>query len=145
MNTNAVHPPERNPVTYRRHRWEVFWQITLPLVSGGGLVLAGAVGVVWAAARGTGDLARWMSISLIWLIAPALVVTLFFLIILIAVAYGVGRGLQVLPPYAKRVQNAFTTLYRRIHRLTDVTVEPVLWVRSWKAGLGALLRRAERM
>ncbi len=145
MSPEPVHLPERNPATYRRHRREVFWQITLPLIAGGALVLAGAVGVIWAAASGTDNLGRWVSISLIWMIAPTLLVMAFFIVLLMAIAYGLERGLQVLPPYANRAQRAFTALYKRIRRLTDGAVEPVLRVHSWKAGLSALRRRVERM
>jgi len=141
----VVHLPERNPLTYRQHRREVLWQITLPLAGGGALVLAAAIGVIGAAASGTATLGRWMSVALIWLIAPALVVSLVFLIFLLGAVYALTRALAIVPLYARGAQEIFTTLYRRTRRFADAAVEPILRVQAWKAGLSALRRSTERM
>jgi len=108
-------------------------------------VLAAAIGVIGAAASGTATLGRWMSVALIWLIAPALVVSLVFLIFLLGAVYALTRALAIVPLYARGAQEIFTTLYRRTRRFADAAVEPILRVQAWKAGLSALRRSTERM
>jgi len=133
--------PEPNPLTQRKHRKEVLWQITAPLVIGALLVLAAGVGVVYAGASNTGPVDRLASISIIWLIIPMMVVALIFLAVTVALAYGLMRLNDLLPIYSRQLQDLFVVIEARVKRAADAAVEPALRVRSAAAGLRAFRRK----
>jgi hypothetical protein len=136
-------PPQLkgNPVTLRKHRREVLWQIGLPLAIGVLLVLVAGGGVIYAGASGAGDVGRWMSISLIWLIIPALVLTLLVTVVMAAFAYGLIHLLGVLPGYTRQVQDIFVVIESRVKKAADAAVEPVLRAHSLVARLRVLRRK----
>ncbi|MGW8250917.1 MAG: hypothetical protein ACWGO1_09765, partial [Anaerolineales bacterium] len=63
------------------------------------VLLAGAV-VVLAAVSGEGDISRWSDISLIWLIAPMLLLIIILIAMTAAMVYLFRRMLPVLPRYS---------------------------------------------
>lgn len=131
--------PPRNPLTTRKHRSDVFWQITLPLALGVVLILAM---MVFAAilASGSADFSRrFADISLVWLIVPNLMSSLFSLVLLAGLAVLVTLLLRKLPPYARLAQDAFARLARRTGQICDQIVEPLL---RWK-GASASARAAQ--
>ncbi len=130
-----------NPVTQRKHRQEVLWQISVPLAVGVLLVLLAAAGVIYAGATGRGAVDRWASISTIWLILPMLFVTLLFTLLTAAFAYGIIYLIGVLPGYAHKVQDFFVLVESRVKKAADGVVEPALRVQSLLAGLRALRRK----
>jgi len=133
--------PERNPATHAIHRREVFWQITFPLIIALLLIL-GLVGVViFAGFQGLGEVSRWADVSLIWLLLPALVVVLVMLLMLSGVVYLITRLLAILPGYARLAQDFFYLVQVRVKSISDKLVEPVLKLRSFKAGADALRRK----
>jgi hypothetical protein len=137
------HPPilKPNPITRRRHRQEVLWQISVPLGVGVLLVLLAAAGVIFAGATGRAAVERWASISTIWLILPMLMVALLFIAITAAFAYGVMRLIAVLPGYSRKVQDFFILVETRVKKAADAAVEPSLRVQSMLAGLRAVRRK----
>ena len=139
-------PPPRkgNPVSQRKHRQEVLWQISLPLMLGILLVLAAGAGVIYAGSSGTGDIVRWASISLIWLILPALCMTLIITLLMAALAYGLGRLTGALPGYTKSLQDIFVLIDARVRKAADSAVEPVLRTHGFFAGLRTLRRKLTR-
>jgi lipopolysaccharide export LptBFGC system permease protein LptF len=142
--SDQFHPPftpEPNPLTQRKHRREVLWQITAPLVVGVLLVLAAGIGVVYAGASNTGPVDRWASVSIIWMIIPTMAITLIFLAVTVGLAYGLMRLNGLLPRYTRQLQDVFVVIEARFKRAADAAVEPVLRVRSASAGLRALRRK----
>lgn len=136
-----MHPPApRNPATHQKHRREVFWQVTLPLALGGGLLLATAALTVWGGVSGRADVSLWADISLIWLILPWLLFTLIFVIILAGLVYAVTMMLKGLPPLAYRVQRGFQRAGVLVRSYSDRLVEPILKVNSAGARAGAFKR-----
>ena len=133
--------PERNPATHAAHRREVFWQITFPLIIALIMILGLVTGVIFAGFKGVGEVSRWADGSLIWLLLPALVVVLVMLFILSGVVYLITRLLAVLPGYARLAQNFFYLVQVRVKSISDKLVEPVLKLRSFKAGADALRRK----
>ncbi len=127
--------PERNPVTHAAHRREVFWQITLPLLIGGLLLLAALVGVIVAAVGANVGVSRWADVSLIWLLLPVLPLALGILAVTAAITYGVTALLGVFPGYARLVQDYFLLFERKVKELDARIVEPVLKLHAWLAGL----------
>ena len=122
--------PERNPFTARKHHQEVLRQITIPLVIGIVVVLGIALISVVGSDNQVSQIA---DISLIWLIAPMLLFGLIFLVINLAMVYGMYKLLQVLPGYARLGQNFFETARMQIRKISDSAVEPFLRASSAKA------------
>ena len=125
---HPVIPKERNPLTYAKHRSEVFWQIILPFILGllvvvGLAVLTIVMGFYQSQVRTT-----WADIAIIWLILPGLGVVLGLAVLLAGLAYGVGRLIGVLPAYAHLVQNFFYLMQTRLRQGADQVVKPVIKV-----------------
>ena len=132
---------KRNPVTHQAHRQEVFWQITFPLLVGLGLVFTAVGGVLWTGIAGTGEVDKWASVSLIWLIVPIMLLLFLLLVVLVALVYVLTLGLKRIPLFMYRVQEFFRLINLRFKRIADSGVEPVLRVRSFVASWRALWRR----
>lgn len=142
MSEVSVPPkPERNPVTHRIHRRQVFWQITLPVLLG--VLLLIALGVL-ASLGVPGKISQRADVALIWLVAPQLLVCLFFLAILMGLAIGLTRLIQVLPFSMRKLQDFFVTAGKQIQKLSDRMAEPVLRVHGLSASIQAFLRILRR-
>ncbi len=139
--------PERNPVTHAAHRREVLLQISMPLLIGVLLVLAAIIGVVWAGVVGSPDVngtplvSRWADVSLLWLLIPALIFALIFLILLGSLVYALTMLLSVLPGYARLTQDFFLRVQEKTKLVADKLVEPVLKLHSFRAGARALRKK----
>jgi hypothetical protein len=136
--------PERNPVTHQKHRHEVFWQITIPLLIGGILIVVPMCLVVLGAVTGAPRLDKLASLSLIWLILIAMVFTLIAFFAAVAFGYIVTMGVRTIPPYARQAQDALALLSVRVKEISDKAVEPFLRYHSFSASLDALGRRIRR-
>ncbi|MCI0519273.1 MAG: hypothetical protein L0Z70_03350 [Chloroflexi bacterium] len=132
---------ERNPITHHKHRGEVFWQITAPLILGVLLILAAGAGVVLASAAGNPQVGRWASVSIIWLIIPALLAMLVLLALVGALAYGVSWLLRWLPGFALRVQDFFVLVNVRVSKAAAAAAAPALRIQGWIAAWQAMRRR----
>jgi len=142
MSESYTPPPLKgNPVSLRKHRQEVLWQISLPLVIGILVVLVAGAGVIYAGSTGSGDVVRWASISIIWLIIPAMLLTLLLTVLLAALAYGLGRLTGALPGYTRQLQDIFVLIDARVRKAADAAVEPLLRTHGFFAGLRALRRK----
>ena len=128
----------RNPQTQARHKREVLWQITLPLILGIIFFIGASVFVTLGA---SGDASRWADATLVWLIIPWLIVSILVIGIQIGLIYLVVKLIHKLP-------SASFTLYgfmRRIHGIVkqagDKAVEPVMKTASLRGRLQALRSR----
>jgi H+/Cl- antiporter ClcA len=131
--------PPRNPHTHQLHRRETFWQITLPLILGG-LVMLGLS--IWAivAAAGGGNVNQAASASLIFLIIPTMFMALFVLLILAGLAYLVIQANHGLPPVMRKIQGFFVRVREAVRLYSDKLVEPILRAQSGIAALKSLKR-----
>lgn len=133
--------PPRNLKTQAQHRREVFWQITVPLLFFL-LLLLGAVSlVVWSGIQASPEVSRWADVSLVWLIIPGIVSSFLMLLLLAAIAFGVIKLIQVIPGYARLVQDFFLRVQARVSAITDQLVGPVIKARSAAAGARRLRNR----
>lgn len=128
-------------MTHAKHRREVRWQITLPLVLGILLCLALSV-LSFFAESGTASV--WADISLIWLIIPALFFAFIALVILGGLAYGVYYVIKVLPPAMHKVQVFFSTVYLRVKRASDAAASPFIKAQGIAASAKALRRQLRK-
>ncbi len=127
-------PKKRNPKTHAAHRREVFWQITLPLLAGILLILAAVGAIIFSTLQPITDVGRWASVSLMWLILPALFFALLFLAVLGGLVFAVSFLLQRIPPYALIVQLFFERVKNKAGQLLNASVEPILRINSiWAA------------
>jgi hypothetical protein len=129
--------PERNPVTYERHRKEVMWQILVPVLIGTVIVLALSI---LATTRTDAQVSKGADVSVIWMITPMLIIALIFLVLLGAMIYAMMSLLGILPGYARLVQDYFNAVRVQVGIVSDKAVEPVLRMESIKASLRALGR-----
>jgi hypothetical protein len=126
--------PPRNPTTHARHRREVFWQITAPLL-GVLILLLVLVGlVIWSGVQASPEVGRWADISLVWLIVPAMIGAFLFLLLLSGITFGVIKLIQVLPPYARLAQDFFLRVQARVSGAADRLVRPIVQTKSTAAG-----------
>ena len=100
-------PVERNPVTYQKHRNEVLWQITVPLVVGAIVILIPAVLVLLASVTGISQLTKLAQVSLIWLIIIGMVISLLVMIMTIVMIYTTSAILRNTSPIARQIQDTF--------------------------------------
>jgi len=134
---------EPNPVTHANHQREVFWQITFPLILGVLVILAFA-GLTIAAGIGLSPAtSTWASISLIWLILPGLIIGLVLIVFLSSVIYGIIRLVQVLPVYARQVQDFFYLVKIKTRYSADMLVQPVIKVSEWWAKVQVMLKKTK--
>ena len=131
--------PERNPITHKDHRREVFWQITLPLLIGAILILGVAVWTAVAAAQG-GNVSQPADASLVFLLIPTMAMALVLLVIIAGFAYAVIWLNNNIPPYARQAQDFFVSARDIVRMVADKVVEPVLRIQSALAALRALKR-----
>lgn len=136
MSTKSFpHESERNPVTQRAHGRQTMWQIVLPLIIGA--LVAIALGVL-AGLAGADRTSRWADISLIFMIIPAMLVSLLFVVLSVGLNYGLFRVLKFVPPFARRVQDVFGRAEQRIRTGADMAVEPILRAQSLLAAARSL-------
>lgn len=131
-------PVERNPVTYQKHRHEVLWQITIPLVVGTILILIPAVLVIVAGVAGGPEIAKLAQVSLIWLIVIAMVISLLLIIFTAVMVYITTAVLRNSSPIARQIQDTFLLIGQRVRQISDKAVEPILRYQSFMASLGVL-------
>ena len=101
MNSTPRHP--QHP-SYRLHRRQVAWQIVLPIVLAGLMMIGLAILIGLSTFRGNGDVSRWAAISTIWLVLPVMIGGLLVLVALIGFAYLLGRLAGLIPPYTRQAQ-----------------------------------------
>lgn len=165
MNTSPkplVLPP-RNPLTHARHKREVFWQITFPVMLGVLLVLVMVVLLVVLALQEAqvqnsaapiaesalpGDFSqeemsmlqylrtythRLSLISQIWLIVPVMIFSLLAVVALAGMIYLATNLLGLAPGYMRLAQDFMIRLRLRVGSLSDSAVEPFLKAKSMTA------------
>ena len=128
-------PMVRNPITREKHRHEVFWQITIPLVIA--LIIVIALAILIPMVGTQASISQWADVSLIWLIVPLMFLALITLLILMVLVYVLARLLKVLPFYTNSVQEFFALFRDQVAVLGDKLVEPVLGIQgriaSWRS------------
>ena len=136
-NQNPSYLPGPNPQTQASHRREVLWQITIPLILVGALVIAVFVLAIIA---GTDGDSKWADISLIALLFIEMVLSLFVLVVLAVLAYGLLMLNRKVPSYAHLAQNFFKLVSLKVNEISNLLVEPVMRLNGWKAGAIAAQR-----
>ena len=143
MNNDSLPPqvrelPEPNPVTKRKHKREVIWQIMLPFVVG--FLLLGGLATLLGV-NAVAPVGRWAELSTIFLILPLLLLSIIPLALIAALVYLIMLLIPNIPPYARLTQDAIRKVGHYAKRGADMAAEPVLQAESFSARLRTLLRR----
>jgi hypothetical protein len=132
---------ERNQISRQKHSSEVLWQIMLPLVI---CVVVLLVISVLAIGLGPLDARQWGSISLIWLILPAMLAVLITFLLLVAGIFASVKIIQMIPGAAFRLQKALNQLGTMTRMTSDRATEPFIRLHSISAAIGSLKHQVVR-
>jgi hypothetical protein len=131
---------DQRPIEYpsmRAHKRQFAWQILVPILVVAALIITTAVLVVTS----TGSAPRiWADVSIIWLIAPLLVFSMFFVIVQGFMIYGIAKLLQITPRYTGKVQDFLALFSGRTRKITDGAVKPFVWFQQAGAILKSIFR-----
>jgi hypothetical protein len=128
---------DENKKTYHKG---AFWQITAPLILGAVVIFGFGV---WAAIEAVGgaDVSRFADISAVFLLIPAMLLSLLPLALLGLLIYGLTRLMHFLPEGTRRVRR----FVKRVHKVVDTAsakvVEPILRIKSVGAGLKSVFEK----
>ena len=134
-------PLKRNLLTRQKHRREVLWQITVPLVVGVLILLTMAVLTGFAT---TNQASHFADISMMWLITPTYLCGLIGLLILAGLIYLIVRLILVLPFYTYRLHTFLILFGLRIKQVGDKAVEPILRAQAFTSSIRQLGRNLRR-
>ena len=110
--------------SYRLHRKQAAWQIILPIVLAG-LILIGATSLILVGTfRDNGDVGRWAAISTIWLTIPVMIGGLVVLALFVGLAWAVGKAIGFLPPYTFKAQTFVTEMEARVKQGVSYAYRP---------------------
>jgi hypothetical protein len=133
----ALPPP--NPVTRRRHRVQVRRWIVAPFLAAV-VVLGATAGLVIT--RQLGSVASWAQVALILLELPALALGGVALVLATAAGIAVTQALRLLPPYTSAAQQAVAKVEKQIKAGADISVKPLITIRSYLALVESLFGRS---
>ena len=128
---------DRNPVTYQKHRHEVLWQITIPVIVAGLIVLTLA-GLTATVSSGTAS--QMADASLITLIVPMLFFGLITLVLMGFMVYGVLKLIHALPGLMLRAHYFLLNVQLRVTRIDNSLVKPLIRTKEYNASARALRR-----
>ncbi len=123
--------PRPNRVSYAKHRQDVTKQIILPVVFVAVMVGVLAVLVFIATFFQAGDVGRWASVAIIWMVIP------FMLLLMVILAAAVGlvalmtRTLEVSPRYTGLIQAYVLLINEHIILWTNRIIQPILKTKAW--------------
>ena len=130
--------PLPNPLTRAAHRKEFRLQVLLPFVL---FVLAAAAAVGLMIYYGVGTVERWSQVATIFLVLFWMVIGLLVLVVVIGLIFVISKLLQLLPPYTRMAQDGIETIKRQVESGANITIQPIIKIRSFLAVIDALRGR----
>jgi hypothetical protein len=127
--------------SYLRHRKQRTWQIVMPVILACILLIALIVLIYIATFRDNGDVARWAAVSTILMVVPIMVGLFLFLVLLVGIAYLVGRLLGVTPHYTGLAQDYVYRAAAIIKRALDAMVKQIIEMQGVLASIREFFRR----
>lgn len=129
---------QRNPITREAHRRQTFWQIYMPLIVFGTLVIISIILAIFADSEAT---SKWSDISLIFMISITMVVFLITIVGLVFLVYYLRQLLRATPYFFFTLQRYAYIVEIRVNRVSNAAAEPFLRVNSYIAGARSLRRK----
>lgn len=119
-----------------QYKQQRFWQIIFPIlmfslliITAGGFMIS--AGVVYHRV--------WADISIIWLVIPLLMLSLFLIVILVGLIYGMTRLSRIIPIYSLRVQNFFSRIELGTRKIADSSMRPFFWLHNIKSKIHSFM------
>jgi Yip1 domain len=127
--------------SYLKHRKQRTWQIVMPVILACILLIALIVLIYIATFRDHGDVARWAAVSTILMVVPIMVGLFLFLVLLVGIAYLMGRLLGVTPHYTGLAQDYVYRAAAIIKRALDAMVKQIIEMQGVLASIREFFRR----
>jgi hypothetical protein len=127
--------------SYLRHRKQRTWQIVMPVILASVLLIALIVLINITTFRDNGDVARWAAVSTILMVVPIMVGLFLFLVLLVGIAYLLGRLLGVTPHYTGLAQDYVYRAAAIIKRALDAMVKQIIEMQGVLASIREFFRR----
>ena len=124
--------------TVHMHKHQFVWQILVPFLVMTALVIAGTVLVITGGASRT---RVWADVSVIWILAPMLILALMFIIVLGFIIYGFARLLPLIPRYTGRAQEITASVAAGTHKVADGVKKPFAWFQQAGAAISSFIKR----
>ena len=136
--------PERNPLTHKKHRKEMFWQVTFPLIIGGLVFIGLAAWTVYTAATGN-TIRKTADISLVFLIIPGMIMLLMPLVVIFGMVYGMNWLNKNTPRFMLKVQDVVNQVRDGVQKGSDKAVSPVIQINTRLASFQVFKRNKEEV
>ena len=136
-----ITPQRPHHPSYLLHRRQTAWQVILPIVLAGLILIGTVLLLCFATFRGNGDVDRWAAISIIWLVLPVMLGGLVTLAALVGVTYLLGRGAGLIPRYTYQAQLFAARVEAGVKEAAEVARKP----RRIMGEIGSLLKRGFKL
>ena len=114
----------------KAHKQQRFWQIIFPVIVFSALMVAALVFLVVRNGRFSPGVAEVSGAATVLVILPVLFIALIFLVILIAIIYGLSKLKVVIPPAGLKVLQFLEKARWNIRKGADISVQPILSLRQ---------------
>ena len=118
-----------------------FWQIVVPIILGGILIVLLGVGIVLEVSPG--NVSRFAEISTVLLLIPHLGLSLVGALLLVGLIILTVKIIAGLPTYTGKVLEIVDSVNDAVKKISDVAVAPVIRPAAILGGLKGLRRRKE--
>jgi hypothetical protein len=130
---------QRNtPAHLRDHRRQLAWQIIVPMVVASLVVI---LGVVFVTTQGGLIDSSWAEISVIWLVAPFLLLGLVLLAVIIGLIYGLFQLDKASRGFFDKTITFFGQISAFSHKIADGVISPVVWTHQTGAVIKKIFSR----
>lgn len=128
----------RKSASMERHHRNKVWQILFPISFGVLLIITAGIFVILTAAGISpgASVSQWADISSIWLILPVIMFVFFGTLVQAVLIFLMSKLLNILPFYTNLVQQYAGLITARINLATRKLLNPIVSVRSIRAGVG---------
>jgi len=127
--------------SYLKHRKQRIWQIVMPVILACILLIALIVLINIATFRDNGDVARWAAVSTIMIVVPIMIGMFLFLVLLVGIAYLLGRLLGITPRYTGLAQDYVYRAAAMIKRALDALVKQIIEMQGVLASIREFFKR----
>jgi len=133
--------PQPTHESYLKHRKQRAWQIAMPVILAAVLLIALIVLISIATFRNNGDVARWAAVSTMLILVPIMIGMFIFLVLLVGIAYLLGRLLGVTPRYTGLAQDYVYKAAGIIKHGLDAMVKQIIEMQGVLASIRKFFRK----
>ena len=123
--------------TIRLHKRQVVWQIIVPFLLVTLILLAAGV---WLVTGATAHTRAWADVSIIWIVAPLLLLALAALALLVLLIVGMAKLLQATPRFTSRAQQVADQIAAGTRKAADGAIKPFVWIEQAGAAIKSIFK-----